>query len=166
MTAAAGINYRVAYLPADISSTMRYGYELGALARHKAGTFQFVQAAENIAVNDAVKVDNDGTCVRLTTTVSGAEPTAVGVAQVAIPSGSRAWVFRGEGGGTGTDIRVNVLTLCAADVKLYTTATAGALDDSATDLVQGATLVTGNATGGTTANLLFASCLMTTNAQD
>lgn len=166
MTGVMGLNYKVAYSTTDPSINTKYGYELGAIARHKLGSFQWVQAAENIAQYDAVKIDNDGTAVRITTAISGAEPTAIGFAQVAITSGQRAWVFRGEGGGLNSGIQVNVLTLCAADAKLYTTATAGALDDTATDLVQGVTLVTTNSTGGTAAREVYAVDLMVTNSQD
>ncbi len=166
LTGASGINYKLAVNPSEVNATSKYGYKLGDYANHKDGVFQFVQASENIGQYDAVKVDNDGTCVRLTTTISGAEPTAVGFAQIAITSGQRAWVFRGQGGGSGVGIRVNALTLCAADVKLYTTATAGAIDDTATDLIQGVCLVTTNSGGSTAAMEVFASQLMVTNAQD
>jgi hypothetical protein len=46
--------------------------------------------------------------------------------------------------------QVKTLTLCAADVALYTTATAGALDDTATSAqtkINGVVLVTANGTG-------------------
>jgi hypothetical protein len=127
--------------------------------------FVYVQASGAVGAFNAVKIDHDGTAVALTTTVSGAEPTRVGVAQVALASGQFGWVFV-RGGGTGRGIKVNALTLCAADVKLYTTATAGAIDDAATDLIQGLVLVSTNAAGTTVATECHAVTYLTTNCQD
>jgi hypothetical protein len=103
----------------------------------------YVQASSAVAVND---------CVALTTTAAGVVQAApvtkaladdgapLAVAPVAIPSGSYAWVARRFGSG----ISVNVLANCVADVPLYTTATAGKLDDDATSqtLVRGIRITT------------------------
>lgn len=146
------------------STTQEFG--LGDLSWCKQGLFQYVQANGAITAYDAVKVDNDGQASSLTTTISGSEPTAVGAAQVAFADNEYGWVFRGFGGGSGKGIKVRVLVSCAADVKLYTTATAGCLDDTATDLVQNVVYVTTNASGGTEAGEIFAIGMMTTNCQD
>jgi len=146
------------------TTTQEFG--LGDLSWSKQGLFQYVQANGAITAYDAVKVDNDGQANALTTAISGAEPTAVGAAQVAFADNEYGWVFRGFGGGSGKGIKINVLTLCATDVKLYTTATAGALDDTATDLVQNVMLVSTNAAGGTVATEVYAFGMMTTNCQD
>lgn len=72
----------------------------------------------------------------------------IGFAQFAIASGEYAWVaIRGVG------LLVNALTLCVLDVALYTSATAGAVDDLSTSQTQlrGLTLNTTNAAGGTVA---------------
>lgn len=153
-----GINYKVT------STVQEFG--LGDLSWVKDGLFQYVQASGAITAYDAVKVDNDGQASALTTTISGTEPTAVGAAQVAFADNEYGWVFRGFGGGSGKGIKVRVLVSCAQDVKLYTTATAGALDDSATDLVQNVSYITTNASGGTEAGEIFAVGIMTTNCQD
>lgn len=132
----------------------------------EGGEWVYGQANGAIVAFDAVKVDNDYQLAALTTTISGAEPTSVGLAQVAFADNEYGWVFVGNGGGVGSGIKVNALTLCATDVKLYTTATAGKVDDTATDLIQNLTLCTTNAAGGTVATECFASGLLTTNAQD
>ena len=132
----------------------------------EGGIWAYVQANGVIAINDAVKVDNDGQAAALTTAISGSEPTDVGVAQVAFADNEYGWVWQGPGGGVGSGIKVNVLTLCATDVKLYTTATAGKLDDTATDLIQGLTIVATNSGGSTAAVECFASQKLSTNAQD
>jgi hypothetical protein len=108
-------------------------FTLGTFATDNlGGVWEYVQANGAVAVYDAVKVDEDGQAAPITTTISGSEPTAVGIAQVALADNEYGFVFRGRGGGTGTGVKVNVLVSCAADVKLYTTATAGKLDDTAT----------------------------------
>lgn len=132
----------------------------------KGGSWVYVQANGAIAINDAVKVDKDFQASKLTTAVSGAEPTDVGIAQVAFANDEYGWVFEGPGGGDGSGIKVNALTLCATDVKLYTTATDGAVDDTATDLIQGLMLCSTNATGGTVATECYATQKLVTNCQD
>lgn len=130
------------------------------------GTWIYVQAAGAIDQYGIVKVDNDGQAAMLTTTISGAEPTLCGVAQVAFADNDYGWVWIGEGGGSGMGIKVLAATLCATDVKLYTHATAGIVDDTATDLIQGLTLVSTNAAGGTVATECFSPSILTTNCQD
>lgn len=112
-------------------------------AKNKDGVWQFVQANGAIAQYAAVKIDNDGQAVELTTTVTGTEPTSVGIAQVAAADNEYLWVFRGMGGGAGKGIKVLLAQDCAQDVKLYTTATDGTLDDegSGTDLIENVVLV-------------------------
>ncbi len=149
------------------STTQEFG--LGDLSWSKQGLFQYVQAGAALSAYAPIKVDTDGQAVGLTTAVSGSEPTAVGIVQVDFADNDYGWVFRGFGGGTGKGIKVLALTLCATDVKLYTTATAGpgfALDDTATDLVQNVMLVSTNAAGGTVATEVYAFGMMTTNCQD
>lgn len=132
----------------------------------EGGHWVYGQANGALTQYDCVKIDNDGQVVQMTTTVSGAEPTAAGVVQVAFADNEYGWVWRGgAGGGLNSGIKVRVLASCAADVKIYTTATAGCLDDTATDLVQGLCIIAAN--GGSTAAVeCFASGLLMTNAQD
>lgn len=164
MTHALGINVKKVYTEADATNA---GFSLLSTSRQKSGLWVFVKASGTVAQYGAVKIDNDGTAAALTTTLSGSEPTMVGVAQLALVANDYAWVWVGEGGGTGFGIKVLVAASCATDVKLYTTATAGVLDDanSSVDLIQGLTIVTAN--GGTQAAVeCFSPLRLATNCQD
>ena len=91
-------------------------------------------------------IDKDGLMgAALTTTTAGAGPLRLGIPQVAIADGSWGWVFVGPG-----KARVSVLASAAADSPLYTTATGGSLDDTATTIIPGLRLTTAN--GGATAD--------------
>jgi len=101
--------------------------------------FQYVKASALIAQYAYVKISGDGlfTAAEATTTTNpSTEPALVGCAQVAIASGSHGWVQR-RGLHTG-----KFAASCAQDVKIYTTATAGVFDDTATTLVNGLKLLT------------------------
>lgn len=119
--------------------------------------YMYVRADAAITQYDAVKIDDDYECTPITTAISGAEPTAVGIAQVAFADAEYGWVVV-KGSGT-----VNVLSSAAADVKLYTTTTAGSLDDTATDLVQGVKLTAAESSGTAP---FYATTYMVTNGQD
>lgn len=136
-------------------------FTLGAIAWDDAGNaWQYVQCNSStaVAVYDAVKVDDDFTIASLTTTISGSEPTAVGVAQIAFATSEYGWVLRM---GKGT---VNAAASCAQDVKLYTTGTAGVVDDSATDLISGLKIITTITSAAATP--FYATEFMCTNNQD
>ncbi len=121
-------------------------YEVGGDA------WVYVQANGAIAQYDCVKIDDDYQAAKITYALTGsnAEPGKAGIAQFAFADDEYGWVFV-KGGGLGRGIKVTVLASCAADVKLYTTATAGSLDDTSTTqaLMQGLKLVTAN--GGSAA---------------
>jgi hypothetical protein len=152
-----GINYKVA-------STSQ-GFGLLDMSLHRDGLFVFGQANGALTIYDWVKVDNDGQVVQLTTTVSGAEPTQVGAVQVAFADNDFGWAFAGIGGGSGKGIKGTFLASYVADAKAYTTATAGAADDTATDCIQHVCGIT--TVGGSTASAeIFASGVMCTNGQD
>lgn len=129
----------------DVTSTDQK-YVLGTKCKGSDGAvYEYIQANGSIVQYGAVKIDYDFQSEELTTTVSGAEPTRVGFAQVAFADNEYGFVVI-EGPCT-----ILVLSSCAADVKLYTTGTDGALDDSATDLVVGAKINTLN--GASTAGV-------------
>jgi len=90
------------------------------------GVFEYVKALSTISQYDAVLIDGNTAAVPITTTNSaaGTGPKAVGVAQVSIASASYGWVQR-----TGK-MQVNVLADCNDFVALFTTGTAGKLDDA------------------------------------
>lgn len=131
------------------------------------GRFVKVKASSAIAQYDCVKIDDDGQAAPLDTTISGAEPTRCGVAQVAIASASYGWVWIGSGGGSGSGIKVTVAASCLKDVKLYTTAVAGTLDDdnTATDLIQGLKICTDDGGSGSSIEC-YAADEIKTNCQD
>lgn len=155
----AGVNFEAT----ETSAKFRLGE---ACFDSEGGLWVYVQANGAITAYDVVKVDHDGQATSLTTTISGSEPTAVGIAQVAFADNEYGWVWRGQGGGTGSGIKVRANTLCATDVKLYTHATAGTVDDTATDLIQGLMLVSTNSAGGIVATECYATSYLMTNGQD
>lgn len=115
---------------------------------HKPGNekseWMYVQADASIGAFAAVMIDQSSKAVPLTTTNS-ASSKAIGFAQVSVASGSYSWVAL-----QGSNIKVNLATNCAPNVRLYTTATNGVLDDAivSAGLVQGvvATVTISNAT--------------------
>ena len=122
-------------------------------------TYKHVKASAAVAAYAAVKIDDDGQIAELTTALSGAEPTRVGFAQAAFASADYGWVV------VSGPCTVLVSASCAADVKIGTTATAGVIDDTYTDLVQGLKLTT--ACGGAqAATAAYATGPCFTNHQD
>lgn len=107
------------------------------------GQAVYVQAASAVAQYDAVAVLGNNTVVPITTTNS-ANSKAVGFAQVSIASAAYGWVQ------IGGKPRVKLAASCLPAVPLYTTATAGTLDDAAVSggLVAGIVAVT-TASGAT-----------------
>ena len=87
------------------------------------GQAVYVQAASEVPTYAAVAVQLDDTVVPLTTTNS-ANSKAVGFAQVSIAPLYYGWVQ------LGGKPRVNVAAACEPSVPLFTTATAGVLDDA------------------------------------
>ena len=116
-------------------------HQLGLTAPGNDGNpYVYVQADEALAAYAACRFLEDGGADELTTTNSGSVPTTVVVPQVAIASSSYGWAVK-----SGMSFSVLAAASCAADVKVYTTATAGVIDDAATDLIDGLRL---NATVG------------------
>tara|TARA_R110000868_G_scaffold327207_1_gene588230 strand:+ start:51 stop:524 length:474 start_codon:yes stop_codon:yes gene_type:complete len=87
------------------------------------GQAVYVQASSDVAQYSAVSVRFDNTVVPITTTNS-ANSKVVGFAQASIASAYYGWVQIG-----GKPI-VKLAASCAPFVPLYTTATAGTLDDA------------------------------------
>lgn len=154
---ASGINYKV-------TSTTQ-GFSLLDTTLEREGWFVYGQANGAIAAYAVVKIDDDGQVAELTTAISGAEPTRVGAAQVAYADDEYGWFFVGPGGGLGKGIKAKVAASCAADVKIGTTATAGVIDDTYTDLVQGVKAVTADGGAGSAVEI-YATLPMVTNGQD
>jgi len=87
------------------------------------GQAVYVQASSDVAQYSAVSVRFDNTVVPITTTNS-ANSKVVGFAQASIASASYGWVQIG-----GKPV-VKLAASCLPAVPLYTTATAGTLDDA------------------------------------
>lgn len=109
----------------------------------------FVLADEAIAAYDAVAIAEDFGASQLTKTEAD-DGWKIGIAQYAIGSGEYGFVqIRGV-------CTVAVLGSCAADTALYTSATAGSVDDSATSQTEIVGLVTTAANTLTTATTVAA----------
>ena len=137
----------------------RLDAEVGETCQVGGTLYQYVKASAAIAQYAFVKISSDGnyTAQEMTTTTNpSTEPAKVGCAQVAIASGYYGWVAI-KGYFTG-----KFAASCVQAVKIYTTGTAGVVDDSATTLVNGLMLIT-TITSATSAPC-FASCEMTTVA--
>lgn len=103
--------------------------------------FQYCKGGATIAQYEYVKVSTDSnyTITSMTTTTNpSTEPAEVGCVQISgFTSSTYGWVFRGFGLHTG-----KFAASCVQDVKIYTTATNGVVDDSATTLINGLKLIT------------------------
>lgn len=91
----------------------------------------YVQATSTIAQFDACIIINTSSatgaslgCVPVTTT-NALTSQRLAFAQTAITSGSYGWVYL-----SGNNLRVKALIACQPAVPLFTTATAGSLDDT------------------------------------
>lgn len=86
--------------------------------------YTYVKASAAIAQYDWVGIDEDFQAAPLTKAMAD-DGWFVGVAQVAFASADYGWVAT-----QGANLTGKTLASCAADVALYTSATAGALDDT------------------------------------
>lgn len=98
------------------------------------GEAVYVQALSEISTFAAVSIYANATAQMLTTTTA-ATSKKIGFAQTSIASGYYGWVQ------TSGVVKVNLAANCDDNVPLYTTATAGVLDDAvvSTGLVLGVT---------------------------
>ncbi len=126
---------------AETAQKLLPAYALGTKAIFNDGVYQYCKAAGTVAAGDLVKISPEAgayTFVSGTTTLlPSTEPAKVGVATLAFTSGQYGWIFVGPG-----LVSVFCETSCAQDVKLYTHATAGHVDDTATTLINGLKLIT------------------------
>lgn len=131
-----------------LEPTTDANFKLGTRCTGNDGTeWIYVQANGAITVYDAVGIDETFQAAALTKAMADAD-WRIGFAQVAFTDNQYGWVATS---GAGSNFKVNVLASCVADAALYTTATAGALDDDATSqtAINGVVIVTTN--GGATA---------------
>lgn len=88
------------------------------------GQAMYVQATTSaLSTYAAVSIDANGLATMLTTTNAATSPR-IGFAQVSVATGKFGWVH------LGGNVLVNLAASCAPSVPLFTTATAGVLDDA------------------------------------
>lgn len=130
-------------LTRTFSSIISSPYQLGQMFTDTYGRlWQFGKGGGTIAQYEYVKVSTDGnyTFTSMTTTTNpSTEPAQVGCLQMSggLTSSLYGWAFRGKGSHTGL-----FAASCVQDVKIYTTATNGVVDDASTTLVAGLKLLT------------------------
>jgi len=102
-------------------------FNLGECASGTSSSqWTYVQASGAITQYDAVGIDENHQAASLTKAIAD-DGHFIGFAQVAFADNEYGWVAT-----AGSDIQCLLLISCAADVALYTSATAGSLDDSST----------------------------------
>jgi|688.fasta_scaffold02764_18 hypothetical protein len=128
--------------------------------------WKYVQADGAIAQYAIVGLEATNEAVELTSTISGARPTAVGLAQFAFADNQYGWVLVGPFSvdETGTAFKVLTSAASAVDVIMYTSATAGKVDDGdgSGDKIAGLVLTESGSSGAGTFKCQSV-CRMTTN---
>lgn len=144
------------------SSTALFG--LGEChTSHDGAVYEYGRANGAVTQYQICSVPEDRDCAPLTTTISGDKPQTVGIAMATLADNQYGWFAVGPFP-TSAAVKVSALASCAANVKVYTTATAGSVDDTATDLIEGLALDTAN--GGSTADVLcYATQRLVVNSQ-
>lgn len=116
--------------------------------------WKYVKANGAIAAYAAVALDAAGEATEVTSTISGARPTAIGIAQFAFADNDYGWVLVGPFGKRhdGTEFKVLTSAASAVDVIMYTSATAGKVDDGdgSGDKIAGLVLTESGAAGAGT----------------
>mgnify|MGYP003394004366 CR=1 FL=1 len=119
--------------------------------------FEYVNTLSAIAEGNAVGIDESGNASNLTTTLATTVKKA-GVAQISIAVSTFGWVQRmGK-------MNVQVAANCAKDVLLFTTGTAGILDDATISgaVFPGLNLITSTVSNATIGVALAATPLFIT----
>lgn len=124
-------------------------YALGARVKvSDGGEAMYVKAGSTVTAGDVLLISSAGSAVPITTALTDAGTATahqyIGVAHVSITSGSYGWACTGGIPTAG----ISVLASCVRGSPLYTTTTAGALDDTSTSshLISGIQITT-TATG-------------------
>lgn len=129
------------------ATTTTKEHALGTMAEGSDGTkWIYVVSSGAITQYQAVGINEDYDAYSLTRTLA-AQSDQVGFAQVAFGSGEYGWVAI-----KGSNIKVRVKASCLADAQLYTTASAGVLDDASSTSalkIDGVVLVSSAGTAAT-----------------
>lgn len=98
------------------------------------GLWIYVKASAAVAANALATISNAliPLIAEATTTTIANGPVPLGVVQVAFASADFGWIWRGPGGGVGRGIKC-LAANAALDVTIYTTGTAGVVDDANVD---------------------------------
>lgn len=140
----------------DVSDTAKFG--LGTIVNGNAGsTYMYCQASTTLSQYDCAAIDNNYKANPITTALT-TDGMSIGWPQVAVDLATPYFWAALQ----GRTINIRVASSAAANVPLYTTSTAGVLDDAvANNLVNGVKIVTtqGSTTGlaGTPAYVIFPS---------
>jgi hypothetical protein len=131
-------------------------YKLGETVKASDGSeFVYVHASGALTIYDCVGIDENYEAAAITKAMAD-DGFRVGFAQIAFVDNDYGWVaVRGH----GDNFKCNVLGSCAADVVLYTSATAGALDDASSSQtkIDGVVIITANASSGLASELCIAT---------
>lgn len=140
----------------DVSATATHA--LGTIVQGNAGSvYMYCQASTTLSQYDCAAIDSAYKANPITTALT-TEGSSLGWPQVAVDLATPYFWAALQ----GRTINIRVASSAAANVPLYTTATAGVLDDAvANNLVNGVRIVTtqGSTTGlaGTPAYVIFPS---------
>lgn len=121
------------------SKVFTLGRELKA---SDGNVYVYCTASGSISAYAACVLDESGVIAALTTTLAGVIPSTVVFPQVAFAASEYGWAVK-----RGPSFSVLALSSAQADVKIYSTATGGAVDDTSaggTKLVQGLRLNASN----------------------
>lgn len=130
---------RIGFADVTTAQATKGPFNLGDIYSEGEVDYQYFHANGALSQYGLITADADFEAAPGTTTTSGARPTRCAIPQIAVADNEYFWAPIGpfpESKG----FKVKGAASCAADVKLYTTATAGVVDDTATDLVEGLVL--------------------------
>lgn len=115
---------KIGFTPLDTPTTNEAGFALGTRHEdHRGYEYIYVQANGAITQYDFVVFDEAFDAYAVTAALGEDHPSG-GVAQVAFADNDFGWILvRGVG-------QVRALANCVAETQLYTSGTAGALDDA------------------------------------
>lgn len=138
--------YADATLP-TVGPQQNIDFVLGGCLPGADGTeWMFIQASGSIDQYDWVGIDENFQAAQLTKGMAD-DGWFIGIAQVAFDDNDGGWVAI-----SGANINGNVKASCASDTALFTTSTAGHVDDTSASntKIDGAVLVATNATSSAT----------------
>lgn len=124
-------------------------FPLGTLIEVNGNTYEYVKSTASLAAGLVCGILEDGTIAEGFTHAvggSGAIPTPLCIPQIAFAANDYGWVAR-----RGKDLTLQANAATANDVKIYTSATAGKIDDnpSSQTLIVGLRLNTATSGAGT-----------------